>query len=299
MTKSNLKHLAPFVRGEVRKSEAKRLSFLMADQWFTYPKAAGVLKRLEATLYYLTEDRPGTLVLMGDPGNGKTSLAKRFVDKHPIIVPDGLEHGECSWPVILVDMPSGATEHTFWNAVLRALRVPLQERSTLAAKETQATELLTSIGLRMLIIDEFHNILHPDDAVRRTLLETVRKLLMRLEAAVTLVGTRDALAAFQQDIPLTSRFEVVALPRWTLDRDFARMLVTFERLLPLAKPSRLATPEPGRFIYTHCGGTIGGVAGWLRRAAEIAIRSGEEQITMEILEQARLKVHDPAVVSDV
>src|SRR4051794_29579065 len=65
-----------------------------------------------------------------------------------------------------------------------------------------------------------------------------------------------------------------ALPRWQLeDIEYAKLLATFEQLIPLRQRSGLTEPGLAREILIAADGLIGGVANLLRQAAVEAVRN--------------------------
>jgi len=70
-------------------------------------------------------------------------------------------------------------------------------------------------------------------------------------------------------------------------------------LLPLAKPSELASEQLAPLIFKAGGVAIGGTVYLIKEAAVMAIRSGEERITAEIVLKAeeRLKQNYQGVVA--
>ena len=52
-------------------------------------------------------------------------------------------------------------------------------------------------------------------------------------------GIRTAFNAIQHDEQLANRFEPVALQRWSMGEEYLRLLLSFERMLPLRKASNL------------------------------------------------------------
>jgi hypothetical protein len=98
-------------------------------------------------------------------------------------------------------------------------------------------------------------------------------------------GIKDALRAIQTDPQLANRFEPIGLPRWTLDREFRMLLMSFEQVLPLRNPSNLAGKELATVLFSMSEGTIGELANLLSIAAAAAIRTGREQIDEAVLKQ--------------
>lgn len=65
--------------------------------------------------------------------------------------------------------------------------------------------------------------------------------------------------------------------------DFRKLLYNFEYVLPLKQESVIYKGELSSKLYGLSEGVIGEVAKILRSAAKLAIKSGEERITMEVI----------------
>lgn len=95
----------------------------------------------------------------------------------------------------------------------------------------------------MLIIDEIQHVLAGSLNRQRTFLNVLKYMGNELQVPIVAVGIKDAFRAIQTDPQLANRFEPVWLPRWQMDTDFKRLLVSFERMLPLRQASELHNPE--------------------------------------------------------
>src|SRR5208337_3535799 len=81
-------------------------------------------------------------------------------------------------------------------------------------------------------------------------------------------ATKEIAHVFRLDEQLANRFALLTLPRWQFDDlEYAQLLATFERHLPLRRPSNLTGADLARHILTMAGGLIGGIATILRQAA--------------------------------
>jgi hypothetical protein len=75
------------------------------------------------------------------------------------------------------------------------------------------------------------------------------------------------------------------LPRFKNDDDFVELLVGFEGALPLKRPSNLHnSPELAVAILSRTHGITGKISLLLSAAAREAIASGEERVTLGIVE---------------
>jgi AAA+ superfamily predicted ATPase len=85
---------------------------------------------------------------------------------------------------------------------------------------------------------------------------------------------------------MVSRFTPFELPRWRESDELRRMLSSFERVLPLRKPSNLAQRDIVQRVHAASGGLTGTISQVLNRAAESAIRDGSEQILVSHIDVA-------------
>jgi transposase len=97
------------------------------------------------------------------------------------------------------------------------------------------------------------------------------------------VGTREAIRAIQADPQLASRFHRVELTTWRMDREYRKLLASFERMLPLKQPSQLHKEPLATQLLAMTEGTIGELSTLLKAAAISAVRSGIEHIDAEVL----------------
>lgn len=75
------------------------------------------------------------------------------------------------------------------------------------------------------------------------------------------------------------------LPKWELNADFARLLASFERVIPLKNASNLTDKEMASRLLFMSGGTIGELSQLLNQASIWAIKQKTEQINFIALER--------------
>jgi hypothetical protein len=236
----DLSHLHPTVRGSARLPAGERVELIRADRWIGYPKAVETVARLEALLVWPDEQRMPNLLLVGPTNNGKSMIVEKFRRGHLPVTEADREH----IPVLCVQMPSDPSVLRFYIALLAALGAPLQPRLRLADVEQMSLSLLRSTGVRMLVIDELHNVLAGPGSSRREFLNLLRFLGNDLHIPIIGVGTREAYLAVRSDDQLENRFEPVVLPLWTVSADTVSLLASFAAALPLQHPSSRPTTWP-------------------------------------------------------
>ncbi|MGY0063750.1 TniB family NTP-binding protein [Streptomyces sp. LZ34] len=275
----DLSHLHPAAQQIARLPVAERLRYVRADRWIGYPRAAEAVQRLETLLAWPSKQRMPNLLLIGPTNNGKSMIVEKFRRAHaPVSHPDREEI-----PVLVMQMPSDPTVIRFYTALLAALGAPLRARYRLADVEQLALRMLRSAGVRMLVIDELHNVLGGRGDKRREFLNLLRFLGNELRIPLVGVGTRDAYLAIRADDQLENRFAPLTLPRWETGADACSLLASFAAAFPLRRPSPIATTEMAGYLLTRSEGTIGELAHLLTDAAVAAIESGEEAINQRTL----------------
>ena len=260
----------------------ERIWHIRSPHWIGYPQAEHILNKLEDLLVYPKIHRMPNLLIVGDTNNGKTMLAHRFLRKHP--ADQNLDGDSVLVPVLLVQAPPVPDEGRFYNTILDAIFAPYKSHDRIDKKQTQVIHLLKRMQTRMLIIDEIHHILAGSMNRQRAFLNVIKYLGNDLQIPIVGIGTKDAFRALQTDPQLSNRFEPAVLPRWNLDRNFLRLLVSFERMIPLKRPSELQTRELAVRLYNMSEGYIGELSRVLTEAAATAVQNETEQINHEVLD---------------
>jgi len=278
---SRYPHLDQRTQDIIEGSEEERIVWVLQPRWIGYTKAHDALNRLEWLMRYPPTHRMPNLLLVGHTNNGKTCIVHHFAERYPPTPP--LDGEVRQMPVIVMQMPPVPDENRLYEEVLDQLKAPYRSRLPTGQKLFQVRTLLQDSKVRMLIIDEVHHLLAGRLEQQRILLNTLKFLGNDLQIPLVGVGTVDALRAIQTDPQLANRFRPLALPKWTLDDDYRRLLASFERLLPLRRPSQLHHRDLATELLALSEGTIGDLATVLNLATEAAIRSGQERIDRQVL----------------
>ena len=109
-----------------------------------------------------------------------------------------------------------------------------------------ALRLLRAAGVRVLVIDELHNVLAGRGDVRREFLNLIRFLGNELRIPLVGVGTREAYLAIRSDDQLENRFEPFTLPTLGAGRGGLLAAGQLRRVLPAAPPLAHRHPGDGR-----------------------------------------------------
>lgn len=263
-------------------SEQERINLIMQDWFVLYPRAIKILDKLEMLLNLPDTIRPPSFLLVGEPNNGKTSLAYYFLSQHESYEePDGLKI-----PALLVQAPSKPKFDTFLTSLLTVMGIPFRHTEPESEKYQKVIYYAQALEVKLLFVDEIHNILSGTTARQREFMNGLKNLVNDLKRPVVLIGTKDALYAVNTDYQIQSRFRPEVLPLWNYDEEYLALLNALESVLPLKKESRIAQNEKlSRKILEYSEGKLGEIVSLVRELAILAIRTGREKIDLELLRE--------------
>lgn len=274
-----VEHLDPEVLSILELSRQERIDYCKTDRWIGYTRATEILQQLDQLLVYPKSLRMPNILVVGRSGNGKSSIVERFSSRHPIQMS---ANGSPIAPVLRLSMPETPDESEFWSDILWAMGISHGDRDSAALKKREAKSILGYAGIRVLVIDEFNNL---TTAGKRAgdLLAAIKGLSNDLKISIVAAGTQAAINALNLEPQMKSRFEPAALDRWKLNTEYLRFLASYERLLPLAESSQLASREMAPLLYGMAGETIGATVKLLKEASSFALSNGKERIDEQVL----------------
>ncbi|MFX9761167.1 TniB family NTP-binding protein [Acinetobacter baumannii] len=269
----------------VDQSNEDRLYFLEEDRWIGYPAANDLLDQLKGMLTLPKRSRMPNLLVLSKPNNGKTSIINQFFKLYG----EGYinELNNAIKPVIVVQAPVSPDEKALYMAILDRFWEPFRERDPVAKLRYQVVHCLKLYEVKLLIIDEMNSLLCGTPIKQRTVMNAIKYLCNETQIPVVGFGTEEAVRVLYTDPQHVSRFRVVNLPLWQLDKEFQALVNKFEKVLPLKQPSRLAEPATVKYLHDITEGNVGNLRSLLREAAKKAIISGQEYIDHHLLEDVR------------
>jgi hypothetical protein len=170
----------------------------------------------------------------------------------------------------------------------------IRNAMTLVDMEVRTLNLLRQLKVRVIVIDEVHNLLAGSPREQRVILQLFRHLSNELKASLVCLGIADAREAIAGDTQLARRLDQIVLPRWKADEEFQGLVVGVLRSLPLRRPSALSA-QSLRTLARATDGITAKVFGMLNELAIEAVRSGSEQITDDDVEHWKPALEREAV----
>jgi len=282
---NNYAHLIDIVQPIMLLDDEVRIQYLYEDRWIGYDRAKKIISMLEDLVKQPTKIRPVSLLLVGESNNGKTTIIKEFYKKHYLISDRDPISGflDVSKPVILVESPPKAEEKALYFALLDDFGAPYRHTDSAAKLRSQLLYLMRKFNVKVLVIDEIHNLLSGSMTNQREVMNALKYLSNVLNISIVGVGTKDAVRVLHTDPQHASRFDVVELPKWEIDLDFRNLLVSYQHILPLKKASDLAGKNIATMLYEISMGNLGDLNRLLIECAKEAILTGKEEITINII----------------
>lgn len=277
-------HLHPDVVKALTWTTSERESHIKSDKWIGYERAKEALDRMTELLEYPRTLRMPSLLLVGDPGNGKSTIMEHFEERYPIII---APNGRAIVPVVNIIMPSLPDEARFWSEILTKFKIAHRVSERAKVLKAESYDAIIDSQTRILLIDEFHNCLYGSAKQQRHFLAVLKNLSNDLKLPIVCAGTRESILVMHTDRQMSSRFDAFGLPTWKLDKPFLQLLASFEKLLPLAKPSGIATRDMAVKLHSISKGNLGELVLLIKRAATAAIRDGSECITLKNINAAK------------
>jgi hypothetical protein len=243
---------------------------------------------------YREEHYPKNLLIMGPARSGKSRLVEKICGYgNPI--------PNQRFPIKTIfasEVPSPASIKGLVTMLLYSLGVADPERGNVTMQTARLIRLVQSLNIEMLVLDEFqHLVENRSYEVIEGVAEWVKTLINQLKIPVVLVGLPECLAVFEQDDrgQLRGRFSkhLHIFPfEWKgLDtkRDgdsYCKLLGIIERELRLPAASNLSDARIAKRLLIASSGRIGFTVLIIEEAYRIAVRRGEQAISLELLQEA-------------
>lgn len=259
----------------------ERLDLVRSDRWIAFDRANIVLNRLTSLMEMPKQSRMPGLMVYGSSGIGKTMIAKRMESLYPTQYEADI--GVTQTPILLLQAPPAPDERRFYQHVLASIGAPMWGRHTVSELEVRALSHLRDMDLKMIMIDEVHNLLAGSYREQRRFLNMLRFLANDLCASLVVFGVNEAVDAIRGDEQLARRLDEHYLPLWEDDIEFSRLIQTLIAAMQLERGSSLSVHSL-RTILGVTGGVTSRVFTMVKALAIDAIETGEERITDEAVQ---------------
>jgi hypothetical protein len=275
-------HLGAKAREALSLPDTDRIRFIRAGTWINLDYAKDVLEQLEDLRTHPRVARMPCMLLVGASFSGKTSLLEHFRDLHPADLDPEAQTTTCE--VLMIEAPPKPDISDFYSSILDALMAPYKPTAPAHEKRSQVKRLFGQVGVKMLIIDEIHHLIAGSLSRQREFRNALKSLGNETKVSIVAAGIEEAYNAFNADAQMSSRFKPYDLPRWSIGKQLGTLLKTLERRTPLKLASNLHLPGMMTAISARAETSLGDICDLVKEASVKAIRSGEERISLELLD---------------
>lgn len=285
MTKTT--HLAPHVASQLSLEPVERARRMLVERFISHERLTPIMDHIAFLCLQPPQTRASGLVVSGKPGSGKTMLATAVRRRFP--PQPATENMPSTLPVLTISMTGAREAKTLYNRMLSALEVPDAMNYVGSDRERMVLKTCAAAGVKLLLVDEIQDILTSTARQQRIALDTVKFLMNELHIPIVALGTAEAPKAMQLDEHLNARFRYRELPVWKQDAYLVNFLDALEASLPLAKPSLLSSMPMMAAILRLSGGVLDRIVKTICYAAAHAVETGDECITVTLLERADIE----------
>jgi hypothetical protein len=276
-------HLIEQVKPLLKSSTTAKIDFIRKDSWIGYPSAHEILSDFDALLSHPKAVRMPCRALIGDPSNGKTTILKHWFKKHNFTQD---ESDVIEFPAVLIETPPEPSEKRLYGTILNSLGIVHRDSFSETKLLNLVVDRFKTFKVRLLVADEFHNMLHGQIRYQHKFLAALKNLLNALQLPIVVAGTPDILRALATDYQFISRFEKHELPKWGANQETRSLIASIESILPFDEPSGLSEIESMTLILGVSDGTIGSILKPIRNAAIMAVEKGSSKIEITMLDKA-------------
>jgi hypothetical protein len=254
---------------------------------------------------------PFCMPITGEPGVGKTTLCKEYEKLHPRIELDE----KTLIPVLLARIPIPATPKNLVSILLTGLGDPIADKGTTYNQTKRLIKFLKECEVELIILDEFQHFIDQDsDKILYTISDWLKQLINETEIPIILVGLAQSVNVLKANSQLKRRFSTqdgLANFKWleksdnkkpeaesangnekqaAKDDDYRLFLKAVDEMLPLAEDSHLAGQLIACRVWKATQGNVARTMKLIRYATRLALKNGEEKVTLAHLEQAYEKL---------
>ncbi len=276
-------------------SDEERLAFISRDRFIFFHQSTEILKAMNRL--YRQEDaiRPSGMLLVGESLIGKSFLIDQFMKEHP--AQDNPEGDAAIVPVVHITV-AGRARVDLYREIMGSLNCRPAATAKPDAVRVDCIDLVKAVGMRVLIIEEFQDLLVGTPTEQDVALNRVKYIMGETRRPIIASGVEKAVNAVVKSTQLKSRLRERRLYRFELNEEYQDALAMWEQTLPLRKASNLDDASIAHDIYDRSDGVTGRISDLVKMAAELAIEDKSECITIETLARAEEALGSIAADSD-
>ncbi|KRB24776.1 TniB family NTP-binding protein [Rhizobacter sp. Root16D2] len=259
-----------------------------------FPQVLEILARLRQLMSYrCVDEEPEHIMLLGNPGTGKSTLLKWFAKQFPRI-----EHDELTEiPVLYAEVPSNCSIKKLAGVLLRALGSPFWNKGDEEERTFQLQTLLMNCRVRLIILDEINHVVDRGrEKSHETVADWIKQQSAHARVSFVLAGIGRSRLLLDANDQFADRFrEVLEITPLGLEdeakkAELVAVMEAFEAMLEGIDHINLQTDDVLRILVFATAGRLRNIRRLLVRSVELAHQSDDKpRIDLSVLEKAFLE----------
>lgn len=204
------------------------------------------LRELRNKAEYGTHIQHG--ILIGPSGVGKSTLAEKYTDKHPLL---RLEEKH-KRPVVYMEIPEPFTVGEFFSSLIEHLGGTLVGTRTIGALKRRVIHHLTNLEVELLFLDEIQYINYSKHVRPEKAMELIKHIANISKVVLVLIGPPEANKLRLFNKQYKRRFEKIEIKRFNYcDQAFCNFLCENEKQIGISFSDRPWNPDEALPTVIH------------------------------------------------
>lgn len=277
-------HLAPEVIPMLALPIVERVRSMSRDFFVKYPSVMQAFEYVDFMLQTELSERAEGLLICGDSGQGKSSIAMAMIRRYAARQATQTEAAKMA--PLYIDLTSVKDANEIFIRLLEQLGHPVRGRLLAEKRRAAFIDAMHASAIDLIIIDELQDLLAATETQKKNCLQAIRYIMNHGKRPVVLMGNALAQSTLNEDPHLAARFDTLTLSQWRPGPDLARLLDAIMRMYPLKRRSDVTSMAAMKCLVGMTGGNLRDMRRRLSRAAMLAVEDGSESVTLATLKRS-------------
>jgi len=256
--------------------------YIRQDYFVKHPYLSPILSHLHK-LITSPSSRVCGIGVFGEPNSGKTTLGAEIERKY-CQDDDKTRATHPRRTALNISLTAAINARLVFERIIGACHGPVSGLGKYKDGDQRLiVDLLKQLGTRLLLLDEFTDILLASPLEQKRVLSAIKFIMVNCKIVVVALGTSSSKPVFIYDSHMKERFTRFELPAWRVNKALQVFLLGLQNNLPLRKASSLLAYETMMTLISVSGGITGRITDLIKDAAVKAIQTQCESIDINLI----------------